>query len=98
MLKRKLIWLTRAQIELLEILEFYEKRNGNANYSRKLYSEINKLLQLCRIHPFIGKRTTIDTVRMLVFSDYSVFYRVNDIDIVVIRIWNSKRDPADLKL
>jgi plasmid stabilization system protein ParE len=33
MFKRELIWSPQAKIELLEILEFYKKRNGNATYS-----------------------------------------------------------------
>jgi hypothetical protein len=50
MLKRKLIWSPQSKIELLEILEFYKKRNGNAEYSRKLYTQYYKNMIECFQH------------------------------------------------
>jgi len=98
MLKRKLIWSSRAKIELLEILDFYKKRNGNANYSRKLYARIEELLELCRTHSFIGKRTDFENVRTLIVDDFLVFYEVSPAEITVLTIWNSKRDPSSLRI
>ena len=96
MLKRKLIWSPQSKIELLEILEYYKKRNGNANYSRKLYTEIKELLEICRTYSFIGKQTDFENVRMLIVDIFLIFYEVDDNKLIVLTIWNSKRNPNDL--
>jgi len=33
MAKKEIIWSARANLELKEILEFYNEQNGNVNYS-----------------------------------------------------------------
>ena len=43
MAKKEIIWSIRANLELKEILEFYNKRNANVNYSLKLVGEIDDL-------------------------------------------------------
>jgi len=98
MLKRKLIWSSRAKIELLEILNFYKKRNGNANYSRKFYTRTEELLELSRTHSFVGKRTDFENVRVLIVDDYLIFYEVSNVEITVLTIWGSRRNPEDLQI
>ncbi|MCL2416360.1 MAG: type II toxin-antitoxin system RelE/ParE family toxin [Bacteroidales bacterium] len=98
MFKRKLIWSSRAKIELLEILDFYKKRNGNANYSRKLYTRIEELLELCKAHSFIGKRTDFENVRVLIVDDYLIFYEVSNTEITVLTIWSSRRNSEALQI
>jgi len=78
-------------------LKFYKKRNGNANYSRKLYARIEELLELCKTHSFIGKQTDFKNVRALVVDDFLVFYEVSTTEVVVLTIWNSKRNLKDLQ-
>ena len=95
MLKRKLIWSPQSKIELLKILEYYKKRNGNVNYSRKLYTQINELLELCRTQSFIGKQTDSENVRKLIVDDFLIFYEIDDTKLIVLTIWNSKRNPSD---
>ena len=98
MFKRKLIWSPQSKIELLDILDYYKKRNGNANYSRKLYTQIQELLELCRTHSFIGKRTDIENVRLLIVDNFLLFYEIEDTKLIVLTIWDSRRNPNDLQI
>ena len=98
MFKRELIWSPQSRIELLEILEFYKKRNGNANYSRKLFARIEAFLELCRVHSFIGKPTDFENVRVLIVDDFLIFYEVEYTKLIVLTIWNSRRNPKDLQI
>jgi len=98
MFKRELIWSPQSKIELLDILEYYKKRNGNANYSRKLYARIEELLELCSAHSFIGKPTDFENVRVLIVDDYLIFYEVEHTKLIVLTIWNSRRNPDDLQI
>ena len=98
MFKRELIWSPQSKIKLLEILEYYKKRNGNANYSRKLYAQIEELLELCRTYSFIGRRTDFENVRVLIVEDFSIFYEVDDAKLTVLVIWDSRQNPNDLQI
>ena len=96
--KRNLIWSSRSKIELFEILNFYRERNGNATYSLKFYARIEELLDLCRTHSFIGKRTDLENIRTLIVDDFLFFYEVSNTEITVLTIWNSKRNPESLHI
>ena len=98
MAKRKLIWSPQAKIEIFEIMEFYRKRNGNKNYSIKLFTKIEELLELCRTFSFIGKRTDIENVRTLIVEDFLIFYEISERELTVLTIWNSKQDPSNLQI
>jgi toxin YoeB len=97
MSKRELIWSPQSKIKILEILEYYKKRNGSANYSRKLYTQIEELLELCRTYSFIGRRTDFENVRALIVDDFLVFYEIDDTKLVVLTIWDSRQNPSDLQ-
>ena len=44
MVRKQIVWSFRAETELKGILEFYNNRNKSTNYSLKLLSEIEDLL------------------------------------------------------
>jgi hypothetical protein len=46
MARIKIEWSIEAKLDLFDILEFYNSRNGNTIYSRKLSSTINKHIVL----------------------------------------------------
>jgi plasmid stabilization system protein ParE len=96
--KRELIWSAQSKIELFEIMNFYRKRNGNATYSLEFYTRIEKSLELCRTFAFIGKKTKIENVRAIIVDDFLIFYEVTDTEIIVLTIWNSKRNPENLHI
>ena len=54
MVERKVIWSTRAENELFQVLEFYINRNGNAKYSTKLLDRIEKSVSLLASYPSLG--------------------------------------------
>ena len=68
MVDRKIVWSHRARTVLVEILEFYRKRNGNTIYSSKLFREfnfqINKLSQLSEL----GIETDMSNIRGLIIK------------------------------
>jgi toxin YoeB len=91
----KVEWSAEAKLDLLDILEFYINRNGNSIYSRKLFSRINKSIRLLCKNPFLGKQTEVVPVRALITGDYQILYEVFDKLILVIMIWDCKRDPEN---
>jgi len=98
MAKRKIRWSTEAKSDWLSILGFYNERNGSSAYSFKLNNRINHSLRLIAKYPNIGLATDYDSVRCLITSDYQIIYEVFDQLILVIMVWDSKRNPEDKKI
>ena len=95
MAKYKIEWSIEARSDLLDILEFYYQRNGNANYSRKLNSKINKSIKLITRNPFLGKQTDISSVRAVVTGDYQIIYEVLEQTLLIAMVWDCRRNPEN---
>lgn len=95
MVKFKIEWSVEVRLDLIDILEFYIKQNDSATYSIKLNSEINKSVKLISRNPFIGIPTDYDSVRAFVKGDYQIIYEIVGKLILVIMIWDCRRDPED---
>lgn len=95
---RQIVWTEQAQRERKQILEYWNLRNGSKQYSRKLNVLIKSALSLIANRPLIGKRTTIDNVRMKVVRDYFIFYEIMDLQIIVLTIWDSRQNPESINV
>jgi plasmid stabilization system protein ParE len=84
-----------ARLDLVEILEFYLQRNGNSIYSKKLNSRINGSVKLLVKNPFLGKQTEDPAIRVLITGDYQIIYEVFEKLILIVMIWDCRKDPAD---
>jgi plasmid stabilization system protein ParE len=95
---RRIIWTSRAELVFSWILEFYFKRNGTKLYSHKLNDEIKKIIKLLLKHPYLGKKTEIENVHVLVKGDFKIFYKIEPEEIVILMVWDCRQDPDDLKI
>ena len=96
MAERKIIWSSRAKINLSEILEFYYKRNGTKTYSKKLNSDFRKSINRLKKHPDIGVRTDTHDIRNLIEGDFCVFYEIKPETIEILTIWGNRQNPENL--
>ena len=95
MAKYKIEWSIEARLDLIDILEFYIKRNSSNSYSKKLNSKINRSLKLITNNPLIGLKSQIESVRALITVDYQIVYEISDNIILIVMIWDCRRDPGD---
>jgi len=65
------------------ILQYYDERNGNDRYSRKLLRQILRGLNLLAGMPDIGCQTDHPGIRILFVEDYGIDYEKIDNDILV---------------
>jgi len=79
---------------LESILLYYDERNGNANYSRKLLRLILHQLNLLTVMPDIGCKTDHPGIRILFVDDYAIDYEKIDNEILVIDIYSCLTNPA----
>lgn len=98
MVQRKVIWSVEAKLDLFDILDFYLKRNGSAVYSKKLNLRFQKSVQLISQNPFIGSQTDFEMVRTLIRDDYQIIYEIFDQFILIIMIWDCRRNPMDKRI
>jgi addiction module RelE/StbE family toxin len=94
---RQIVWTAPAEKDRKEILAYWKKRNGTANYSVKLLDRFNAALAKILDHPFIGRPADISGVRVLPVAEYLIFYEVVADAIVVQHIWDARRDMRKLK-
>ena len=95
MVKYKVEWSIEARLDLIDILEFYIIRNKSSLYSKKLNTKINKSIKLINKNPLIGLQSQINSVRAIITGDYQIIYEILDSRIVIIMIWDCRRDPED---
>lgn len=98
MAKYEIIWTPRSKIDLYNIIEFYGKRNGNYNYSKRIYAKIKTSVLILRSFSGIGVKMNIVNVRNLIVGDFCIFYRINKKSIVIIAVWDNKQNPDNLNL
>ncbi len=98
MAKFKVEWSVEARLDLLDILEFYLKRNGTSLYSRKLNKLINEGIRLISKNPLIGVQSDISDARALITGDYQINYIVTSKAIIIVMLWDSRRNPEDKRV
>lgn len=95
---KRIIWSAKAKQELFDILKFWNEHNHSNSYSLKLYQKIHINLQYISENNFIGRKTSMDNVHMVVVSHYLLFYEVTEQAIHVLCLYDSRRSPKDLRV
>jgi plasmid stabilization system protein ParE len=98
MAKIKIEWSSEARLDLFDILDFYIRRNGTAVYSKRLNSKINNSIKLLSRNPLIGTKTDLDSVRALITGDYQIIYEIFDQLILIMMVWDCRRNPEDKRI
>lgn len=93
MANKKIIWSLRAKIELEDVLEFFNHRNGNSNYSLKILLEIEDLLKTLSATEFIGRLTSNKKTRVITMEVYLIFYETNEDRIEIVSFWDNRQNP-----
>lgn len=93
MVGKRVIWSSRANHELIEILDYFNKRNGSTAYSQKLLNEIEIILTTLSKSEFIGRLTSNKRTRVLVLNNYLIFYESGEKTINVLSFWDNRQNP-----
>ncbi len=95
---RKVIWSRRANRDVSKVTLYYQKRNGNATHSLELLSRFEKATEMIEQNEEIGERIPDSRCRFVAVKPYKLIYRIDKHKIVVITVWDSRRNPDDLKV
>ena len=94
---KKVVWQPRATKELYEILEFYNNRNGSAEYSERLASKMEYRLSLVGENFQIGEKVDEKNVRRTVVENYVIYYWITPDSVAVLSIRDARRKPKRFK-
>jgi plasmid stabilization system protein ParE len=95
---KRIIWSDRARKDKRDILEYWFKRNGNKNYSRKLAFEFRETFNYIAKQNYLGRATDEKNIRVTVCRYYQIFYEITQENIEILSVWDSRRNPDNLKL
>lgn len=95
---RKIVWTEEAIIERQKIFDYWNERNQSKIYSAKLFQAFNNSLSIAKTNPKIGRKTDNPLIRYIVVRDYLIFYKISPKALIVISIWDGRRNPEDLKI
>ncbi|MCA1761500.1 MAG: type II toxin-antitoxin system RelE/ParE family toxin [Cryomorphaceae bacterium] len=98
MASKKIRWTEQALRDKFEILEYWIERNKSKSYSEKLDRLIEEAIEQITEFPDQGKKTGFRDVRIRLVRSYLIYYLIDKDALVVIRIWDSRRDPEKLTL
>ncbi|MDR3199292.1 MAG: type II toxin-antitoxin system RelE/ParE family toxin [Planctomycetaceae bacterium] len=101
MVEKQLIWTFHAENDIADILRFFRERNGNNNYGEKLLTAFQSAAELVRNNVKLGMCQSChgrDVRFIVVEKTYQLFYEVKANRIMIIRIWDARRDPDSLEL
>lgn len=97
MARKKIIWSSAAESELVTILEYFNERNQSFNYSRKLYKQFYADLKQVSAKPELGLRTQLENTRGIISGNYILFYHISTQEITVLKVWDSRQNPDRVK-
>jgi addiction module RelE/StbE family toxin len=95
-MNKKVVWSPGAKRDLKEIKDFYDKRNKSTVYSNKLLKTFRDAADYIEKFPESSFKTDFDNVRGFVILDYIIFYEIMKHHILILTVWDCRRDPEQL--
>lgn len=92
----KIIWTTTAETQFFRILEYWTNRNKSNEYPLKLIQKITKRTKQIAQAPNSYRDTDFPHIRVSAMRQYSIFYKVENSNLVIIAFWDNRQDPKRL--
>ena len=93
---KQIVWTKSAADARRTILEFWIEHNKSKTYSRKLSKQFRARVKYLSTNNYLGKPTDFKDVRVTFVSQFSLFYKITPTEIIVVGLWDNRRNPEDL--
>jgi toxin YoeB len=94
---KRVVWTNTAKKARQEILEYWIAHNRTKTYSKKLSQLFRERIGLLKSQHYIGKPTDYDKVRATLVSHFTIFYKATGTEIIIVGLWDNRRNPDDLR-
>ena len=95
---KRIKWAPQALADRIQILDYWSKRLGSKEYAIHLDNSIKEVIKLLSEHPQLGRKLEGYEFRFFVKEYYQIFYQVRDDSLIILHLWDSRRNPNDLNL
>jgi plasmid stabilization system protein ParE len=96
MAERVIRWTQTADIQYRAVLEYWVKRNKSNTYSKKLIKIVAERTSQIAKNPFLYKSAQFKNTRVSALGNFSIFYRVNNEEILITAFWDNRQNPKKL--
>ncbi len=101
MFEYKIIWSPKAEISLLDTLEFIIETHQSNSYAIKIVDEIERVEKLLSKTPYIGHTIELSLnqtiYKFVIMNNYSLIYRIIEYQsIEIIYFWDNRQNPKKL--
>ncbi len=86
----------RFTVQLRDILNFYDERNGSDHYSRRLMSSLMEAIGIISKMPLVSSPSTRNDVRFIYVMGFTVVFRFNTQKITMLSIRSSRKRPLNI--
>ncbi len=94
---KRIIWSHHAVADRIAILDYWYQRIGTKRYSASLDLSLKEIVKKLAEYPKLGRQLDDREERFFVKDSYQIFYIETDDSIEILHIWDSRRNPDDLK-
>ncbi|QHI36611.1 hypothetical protein IMCC3317_19740 [Kordia antarctica] len=92
----KVFWTQTAKRQRDHIFEYWNNKNKSKSYSTKLNLAIRERIQLLKKQPEFGKKIYFKNIRAVSMRHYSIIYKINQLNIIIIGFWDNRQDSEKL--
>jgi len=93
---KKVVWTKTAEKARREILQYWIVHNRSKAYSLKLSVLFKEKIELLKSQNYLGKPTDFDELRGTLVNHFTIFYKITESHIIIVGIWDNRRNPDDL--
>ena len=98
MVKRKIIWLRTAELDMLDIMLYYIERNKSKEYSTSLYRGISKNLKTLNFTISLPQKTSVNDLFYFTYNHISVFFIIKELNTIIVKfVIDDRRNPIKLE-
>lgn len=95
---RKIVWSRNAVVDKFEILDYWIVRTGSKVYSCKLAKAVRETVTNLKRFPEIGRVYQNTELRFIVKYRYLIFNKIQETEVRILHIWDTRRNPEDLHI
>lgn len=94
-----IFWTKTAKKELNSIINHYLEIE-NYQIAKNILIKITKSVSLLGVQPKLGKIEIIkdNSYRFIISNNYKIYYNLKDDKIIILTIFDIRRNPLDLKI
>ncbi len=100
MRKLSIKWTDEANQEYICTLNRLKRMYGALKVHVKIKEKVNEVVKILSSFPFSGavfmEIEEMEIRKIVVTSNYSIFYKVLDEEIIIVSFWNNKQDLSNL--